>query len=214
VGQQLQPDLARRAGAGLQGTGQPACRVRVDLPLASLSAAATRQEGVLYRIDQRLGPIGFAIDHFGLVTCEGQLERYTCTVALRRADPVGVGIDLALDATSIALSQTEALEMLQAVSRFDLAAHPAIRFRSSAVAPLGPDRYEVRGLLEIRGVTRLQTFDCVLTDRKADPITGTEVACFQATGCLKASAFGVAQGAAFMSDTMELRIRARIELEA
>jgi polyisoprenoid-binding protein YceI len=87
-----------------------------------------------------------------------------------------------------------------------------IRFRTSAVAPAGRGRFEVRGLLEIGGVTRLQTLIGVLDGRRANPVTGTEVVDLAITGCLAYSAFGMQRDQMLISDRVELRISARIEL--
>ena len=189
-----------------------ATHLYAELPLVSLSAASAHQGRVVYRIDQDLGPIGLVINECGVFAVRGALERFSGTLVLDRADRLDARLDLALDAASVALSGQEGLNWQPLAPWFDVAAHPMIRFRTSAVAPAGRGRFEVRGLLEIGGVTRLQTLIGVLDGRRANPVTGTEVVDLAITGCLAYSAFGMQRDQMLISDRVELRISARMEL--
>ena len=189
-----------------------ATHLYAELPLVSLSAASVHQGRVVYRIDQDLGPIGLVINECGVFAVRGALERFSGTLVLDRADRLDARLDLALDAASVALSGQEGLNCQPLALWFDVAAHPMIRFRTSAVAPAGRGRFEVRGLLEIGGVTRLQTLIGVLDGRRANPVTGTEVVDLAITGCLAYSAFGMQRDQMLISDRVELRISARMEL--
>jgi polyisoprenoid-binding protein YceI len=190
-----------------------ACRIRMELPLVNLSAASVHHGQAQYRIDQRLGPIVLAVEQRALFSLRGELARFTCTLEFDRTDPLDVRIDMTLDATSIALPGWDALTWRPLAPWFELAAHPTIRFRSTAVTPSGADRYAMRGLLTIGGVTRIQVLDATQAGRHADPITGTEVADLLIKGSLSCSDFGMPPGQALISDQVELVVRARIELE-
>jgi len=190
-----------------------ACRMRIELPLVHLSAASVRHGQAQYQIDQRLGPIALAIEQRALFSLRGELPRYTCTLEFDRDDPLDVRIDLTADATSIVLPGWDALPWRPLAPWFEVAAHPTIRFRSTAVTSPVPNRHAMRGLLTIGGVTRLQVLDAVLAGRQTDPITGTEVADLLIKGSLGCSDFGMPPGQALISDRVELEIRARIELE-
>lgn len=199
-----------------QRQGDPAtlaCRLELQLPLVSLSSASFRQGHPLYRIDGALGPIEFTIGQGGLFSLGGALSRFTCDLQLDRESPVDMQIDLSLDVTSMALSRWEAQSWQPFMPWFDIAAHPLVRFRSSAVAPSRADRYAVRGLLELGGVTQLLALEAVVTGRRTDRITATEVAELMVTGSLRCSAFGMPSDQMFVSDLLALAVRARIELE-
>jgi polyisoprenoid-binding protein YceI len=191
-----------------------ACRMLVELPLVSLTAASVWRGQVRYLIDHRLGPIEVAVDHCGLFNARGRLGSFTGSLAFDRADPLDVRVDLELDVRSITLTEWDEKAWLPFGPWFDVAAHPIIRFRSSAVVPSGRDRFAARGLLEVGGVTRLLTLDAVLTGRKADPITETEVAELLITGSSTCSAFGMPRDLVLISDRVELRLSVRIELDA
>jgi polyisoprenoid-binding protein YceI len=123
-----------------------ATHLYAELPLVSLSAASVHQGRVVYRIDQDLGPIGLVINECGVFAVRGALERFSGTLVLDRADRLDARLDLALDAASVALSGQEGLNWQPLALWFagreprtarDVAAHPMIRFRTSAVAPAG-----------------------------------------------------------------------------
>jgi polyisoprenoid-binding protein YceI len=190
-----------------------ACRMELQLPLVSQSAVSRARGQAQYRIDDRLGPIEFCIEQSGLFSVQGQLERFTCDLRLGNADPLDMRIDVSLDMTSLTLSHREEQSWQIFTPWFDVAAHPAIRFRSSAVEPSRSGACSARGLLDIGGVTQLQTFNAVVAGRQADQITGTEIVDLMITGALRCSAFGMPPGRPFVPDRVELRIRARIEQE-
>jgi polyisoprenoid-binding protein YceI len=190
-----------------------ACRLELQFPLVSLSSASFHQGHALYRIDEALGPIGFTVGQDGLFSLGGAVSRYVCDLRLDRASPMDMQIDLSLDVTSLALSRWDAQTWQPFMPWFDTAAHPLARFRSSAVAPPRAGRHVVRGLLELGGVTQLLALEAAVTHRRTDPITATEVAELLVTGSLRCSAFGMPSEQLFVSDRLELAMRARIELE-
>jgi polyisoprenoid-binding protein YceI len=211
MGRHIQPDAVAVVGAVSRAA--LACRVQVEMPLASLSAASVRRWRTLYRIDEGLGPIELTIDHCGLFASRGQVSRFACAIELDPANPLDTRIELTVDAGAIVLFGWDAPSWLPLVPWFDLAVHPVVRFRSSAVTSGGVGRWVLRGLLEFGGVTRLQALDAVLVGHRADPITDTDVVDLLITGGLRCSAFGMPADQAFISDRVELVIRARIELE-
>jgi polyisoprenoid-binding protein YceI len=190
-----------------------ACRLELQLPLVSLSSASFRHGQALYRIDEGLGPIEFVVGQGWLFSLGGALSRYACDLRLDRASPMDMQIDLSLDLTSLALSRWDAQSWQPFVPWFDIAAHPLVRFRSSAVAPSRGNRHVVRGLLELGGVTQLLALEAEVTGRRTDPITRTEVAELLVGGSLHCSAFGMPCEQMFVSDRLELAVWARIELE-
>ena len=189
------------------------CRLQAELPAMTLSAASVTGQQITYQVDQRGGPILFSVDQCGLFEAQGRLNRYWGTLSLERRMPLELRTDLAFDMASITLAEPRQ-NALPFTPQFDLASHASVRFRSTALTPDGLGRCVGRGLLEIGGATHLQTFDAQLVSHLIDPITGTEVAEVLIHCCLLASAFGLQPGQPFLSDRVELQIRARIELDA
>jgi polyisoprenoid-binding protein YceI len=196
----------------LNGRDALVCKVRASLPLASLSAAKAEGHEICYRLDQRAGPIEFSVDQCGLFEASGRVDRYTARLVLDRRAPLGLRAELELDASSIVLLVGERRAAPFAPS-FDAAAHPRIGFHSSSLSQTGAATYVMRGLVEIAGVTTLETLDAEFVGRHVDPITGTHVAEAE-IGCrLSGSAFGLLPGQTFLGDRIELRVSARLELD-
>jgi polyisoprenoid-binding protein YceI len=81
-------------------------------------------------------------------------------------------IEVSADPATVTTGEARRDGHLRSADFFDAAAHPAIRFASTAVTPKGDDRFEVHGLLEIRGVTRAVTADAELAGIVDDARSG------------------------------------------
>jgi polyisoprenoid-binding protein YceI len=77
---------------------------------------------------------------------------------------------------------------------------------------MSPNHYLIRGRLEIRGITQPQELDATLVGRHADAALHAEVADFVITGKLKRSMFGMTADGIFISDTVNILIRAHLKL--
>lgn len=178
-------------------------------PWLAPSARAQR----LYSIDQHYGGIEFIVGHLGLFTSHGMFDRFIGRLIIDPQHPERTRIDVKVEAGSVSMPWNDAASMLRSADFFDALHYPEIRFQSTTVEPLGPDHYRILGQLRIRGVTRPQTFDAVLVDRHADAARGSDVADFVVSGQVKRSTFGMVADRVFISDTVEIRIHARIVLD-
>jgi polyisoprenoid-binding protein YceI len=165
-----------------------------------------------YAIDQRFGAIEFTVDHLGLFSSHGEFRHFSGSLAVDFANPPRSGVDVDIDAGSITMPWQEALEMLRSPNYFDVQDYPRIKFHSTQVVPVDANHFEIHGLLMIRGVTQPETLDAALIDRRPGPQGKTDVADFVVTGKLKRSAFGMTADHVFVSDTVNIRISARIAL--
>lgn len=190
-----------------------ACRIDATLPLISLSAAVTRRSVATYRIDERLGPVAFSAGQCGLYSARGVLERFHGLLVLDRENPLGLTVELSLMASSVVLSALERPCARLPIPWFGAMGQATIRFRSTAVKMVAARRHVVRGLLEIDGAQRLVAFDSELIDYRSDAITDTAVAELLIVGHLRVSEFGGPVERGLVSDKIEIRIGASIEIE-
>lgn len=165
-----------------------------------------------YRIDQHYGGIEFTVEHLGLFTSHGMFDRFNGRLVVDPAHPERTRLDVDVDAGSVSMPWQDAVTMLRSADFFDVKAYPDIHYVSTAVRQLGPDHYRIVGTLRIRGVTRPQTLDATLLDQDAGTADAAKVADFVVSGTLKRSAFGMVADRVFISDTVRLRILARIVL--
>jgi polyisoprenoid-binding protein YceI len=174
--------------------------------------APARAQGV-YRIDQHFGGIEFSVRNLGLFDSHGMFDRFMGHLVIDPAHPDRTLIDVDVDANSVSMSWDQGVTMLRSADFFDVSKYPEIHFTSSEVRQISPDHYEVDGKLRIRGVAQPQTLDAVLMDRHLDPARGADVADFVVSGALKRSDFGMVADPGFISDTVTIRIHARIVLD-
>jgi polyisoprenoid-binding protein YceI len=189
------------------------CSVTGSLPLATLSAATVGHHEVVYRLDGHHGQIECSARQCGVFAVRGQLTGFACVLAFDRAAMRLLRFDLTAQLTSFRASASEMPGDVPMARSLDVARHPDIRFRSTAVAPCGSSRHVVRGLLEFGGVTRLQALDLTVADRRTDPITETDVVDLMFTGRFQLTALGVPLIDIVMANALDLRLAASVELE-
>jgi polyisoprenoid-binding protein YceI len=187
-------------------------RRRAVLALALACAPGHGRAADLYTIDPRFGRIEFTVNHLGMFTSHGVFTRFDSALSIDQAHPEQTRITVAVDAGSIDMPWDGAVDMLRSADYFDTARYPKLRFSSTSVAVESADHYAVKGMLEIRGVSRPFVLEATLTDRHQDPATHGEVADFVVQGQLLRSAFGMTADPVFISDRVEIRIVARIRL--
>ncbi len=186
-------------------------RVVLALALLLLGRATAVAAATSYDIDQRYGSVGFSVSELGLFDTEGNFRKFAGRIAIDPADPTLTKIDVAIDVASVAMSSAQAAKLVLSPAYFDVGEHPAIRFRSTSVAAIGPNRYRVSGLLRIRGVTHPQQLMAVLT---AEKIVGKDppTAYFTVTGKLHRSAFGMTANGNFLGDVVRIVIHIHLAL--
>lgn len=167
-----------------------------------------------YAIDQRFGDIAFKVRHLGLFSSEGTFRRFTGQLTIDESHPEKTRIAVVIETRSVAMNWAAATDMLRSPSYFDVAQYPAARFTSTRVMPTGASSYEIDGLLQIRGVTQPMVLHAALVGRHAAAKPGAEIADFVVTGLLRRSLFGMTSNQDFISDRVDLRIDARVMLDA
>jgi polyisoprenoid-binding protein YceI len=187
-------------------------RVLLALPMAMLLIVGIARSEESYSIDQTFGSIAFSVSHLGLFSSQGQFRRFGGNLLLDAHHPEWTKISVDVDATSVDMPSQEATAMLQSPDFFNVRQYPAVHFKSTSVETAAPDRYLVRGLIEIRGVAQPLILDAKLVGRHRDPARGADVAEFVVTGTLQRSAFGMTADKAFISDKVAVTIKARIQL--
>jgi polyisoprenoid-binding protein YceI len=88
------------------------------------------------------------------VPVEGQFKRFEATVAFDPAHPEATKAEFDVDLASIDLGSDEGTTEARRKPWLDVAAFPRAHFTATAVKSLGSGRYEARGPLSIKGVSR------------------------------------------------------------
>ena len=192
-------------------------RAAAMLMMAALSLAATgarARAGETYTINQTFGDIAFKVGHLGLFSSSGTFRQFSGQITIDEAHPENTRVAVVIETGSVAMAWQNAAAMLRSPPYFDVARYPDARFTSTRVVPEGPDRYEVDGLLALRGVTQPLVLHAALVGKHPGARPGEEIADFVVTGALDRSRFGMTADATFVSDRVDLRIDARGRLDA
>ena len=182
--------------------------------LLALALPPTAAAQDIYALDPRFARIGFSVSHMGMFTSEGKFLRFDSELAIDPTIPERTRIAVHIDAASASMATTEGEQMLRSPAYFDVARHPDIRFRSTAISASSPNDYAIQGELQIRGVTRPLTLSARLVNRQRNPANGTETVDFVVTGTVHRSEFGMVADRSFVADDIVLNILARLQLPA
>lgn len=174
----------------------------------SRSAAAQQS----YMLDQRFGTIRFSVGHLGLFSSQGRFDRFQARLLLDQKHPERTRITVDVAAGSEMMGWQQATDMLRSKDFLDVRQYPVVRFTSTSVVSVAPDRYRIQGMLRLRGVTRPVALSARLVGRHVDPVRHDEQADFVVTGSLLRSAFGMTTDQVFIANRVRLTITARLEL--
>ena len=123
-------------------------------------------------------------------------------------------VDVTLDARQARTGLVFATEALKGASVLDIASHPTIRFRSTAVRVRDARNLsaggQIDGRLTIRGVTRPATLSVALFRQSGTAEGDLSQLSFRLGGAIKRSDFGATGHADIVADAITLDITARV----
>jgi len=166
-------------------------------------------------IDTSHSSIGFWVRHLMVSKVHGKLSKWSGTLQVDEADPKKSRVDVEIDAASIDTHDAKRDEHLKSADFLDVAKHPKITFRSTAVEPKGKDRLQVTGDLTVRGVTKPVVLDVESAGKAKDP-WGGERAGFSATTTIDRKDFGLTwnmaleTGGVLVADKMNVQIELEV----
>ncbi len=122
-----------------------------------------------WEIDPTHSSVEFAVRHMMVATVKGTFKKLSGHVDLNEANWQDSRIESEIEATSVDTGVVDRDNHLRSPDFFDVAQHPKIAFRSTAVEPAGEDSGRVHGELTIHGVKRPVTLDATYLGEIKDP---------------------------------------------
>ncbi len=168
-------------------------------------------DGLTYPVEPASTQIRFVVDHFGLFTTKGEFQRFSGQLYLDPDKPETARVAVTVETGSVDTFWGDRNELLRSPDYFDVARFPSMSFTSSTVERTGPATARVHGVLTLLGRSHDETFDAVLTDRRAD--AAGEVADFRVTGRVLRSDFGMTAGKPMVADDVAITIDAHVRLK-
>jgi polyisoprenoid-binding protein YceI len=180
--------------------------------LAGMGTAGSADADQMFFLNQRSSSIDFSVRDLGLFSSEGSFRRFEVRLVLSNSHPERTKISVTVDAASVDMSWQQAADMLRSPDFFDVHRYPEVRFQSTSVQEVASGHFVIRGLVEIRGITQPLTLDAALTKQTQDPAEKSEIVQFVVRGSLERSAFGMTADEVFISDKVNISIKARLKL--
>jgi polyisoprenoid-binding protein YceI len=122
-----------------------------------------------YALDPTHSRIGFVARHAMVTKVRGSFNEFEGSGYFDAENPAASSLQLTIQAASIDTRNADRDGHLRSNDFFDMENHPEITFVSTAVEPVGSDRYQVTGDLTIKGVTKPVTVDFEFTGAAVDP---------------------------------------------
>ncbi len=176
--------------------------------LAGLLAgtAAVQAAPATYTLDPDHTQVLFSWNHFGYSNPTANLGLGSGTLIFDPARPDRASVEVTLLLSKLD-THVPALDIhLRKADFFDADKFPQIKFKSTAVQPLGGSKFKVSGDLTIHGITRPIVLDAKLNRIGLHPMEKTQSIGFDATAELKRSDFGVGAFVPDVSDEVRVRI--------
>ena len=164
-----------------------------------------------WEIDSSHSSIHFSVRHLMIAKVRGQFSKWTGTLQVPEGDFRKAGLDVTIDAASIDTGVADRDAHLRSADFFDVEKFPEITFKAGEIKSHGSSRFELGGLLTIKGITRPVTLTVEEAGRATDPWGNTR-AVFSAKGSVSRKDFGLTwnqaleTGGVMVGDHIEIEI--------
>lgn len=179
--------------------------------LLTLSPGWANAAGLTYPVEPASTHISFVVDDLGLFTTKGEFRNFSGQLYLDPDRPETARVAVTVQTGSVETFWGDRNELLRSPDYFDVARFPTMRFVSTTVERTGPTAARIHGVMTLLGRSHDETFNAVLTDRKADA-TGV-VASFRVTGQVLRSDFGMTAGKTLVADAVDIDIDTHVRLQ-
>jgi polyisoprenoid-binding protein YceI len=174
-------------------------RLATLIVLAAVLPAAAAADYNKVQIDK--SKLAFGYKQMG-VAMEGNFRKFAVQLGFDPARPAAASTTIDVDLASIDTGSAEGDDEVAGKQWFNTKAFPSARFVSSAVKPLGGNRYEVSGKLTIKGRSQEVTAPATFTPQGA-------AAAFDGSFTIRRADFAIGEGpwADFGTVANEIQIR-------
>jgi polyisoprenoid-binding protein YceI len=139
------------------------------------------------------------------VPVQGRFKKFTAQIAFDAKKLASSKADIEVDLGSIDTGSADADAEVGKKAWFNTTAFPAAKFASSAVAQAGPDKFEARGKLSIKGIG--QDIVAPFTVKRAG-----DMATFEGGFTLKRLQFKIGEGAWSDTDTVADEVQVKFKI--
>ena len=164
-----------------------------------------------WEIDASHSSIHFSVRHLMIAKVRGQFGRWTGTLQVPEGDFRRAALSVVIDAASIDTGVADRDKHLRSADFFDVEKYPELTFTAAEIAPRDGQRFELSGVLTIKGVAKPVSLAVEEAGRATDPWGNTR-AVFSAKGSVSRKDFGLTwnqaleTGGVMVGDHIEIEI--------
>lgn len=183
--------------------------MRALLCLSLLLLTAASAPAQRYVLDPAASEVSARVAFLGLASKTARFPKLSGGIALAPGWLERIDLNVELDARALTAGDSVTLARLKGPAFFDVANHPTVSFRGSAMAMTGPTTATVPGELTARGVTRPATL-AVTFARPPAQASGREPIDLTARTTIDRRQFGMTAYGLIVGNKVTITIRARM----
>jgi polyisoprenoid-binding protein YceI len=165
-------------------------------------------------LDRVHSDLTFRIRHMMITNVKGEFSRFDALLVSHAPEFSTAGVDVTIDATSISTGDDQRDGHLKSADFFDVQNFPKLSFKSISFTRVDDGEYKLRGILDIKGVSKEITLDVVFGGISKDP-WGNEKLGFSVEGKISRKDFGLTWNAALETGGVlvgeEVKISAEVQ---
>jgi polyisoprenoid-binding protein YceI len=165
--------------------------------------AQTTSAGDNYALDPIHTSVSFRIKHLGVTNVHGRFNDVSGMLSFDEASPENFSIVVQVKTASVYTANSTRDNDLRSSNFFDAKKYPLIEFKSTSVAKVDAETYEVRGDLNLHGVSRALKVAAMMTGAGQDPWGNYRIG-FETAFKIKRSDFGMANALNIAGDEVRL----------
>jgi polyisoprenoid-binding protein YceI len=137
-----------------------------------LATSTASAEPVEYRIDPEHLSLGFLVDHIGYASVLGFFRNAEGSLEFDEGTGVVTNLRVAVDSASVFTNHDKRDDHLRSADFLNSTEFPEMVFTAERADPLGDQRYQISGNLELLGQSRPLTLDATLNKVGEYPFGG------------------------------------------
>jgi len=180
----------------------------IVLALTLAASAAFSQD--VYNVDKVHSEVTFRVRHF-VSKVSGRFDDFSGTITIVPGKPAASSVEFAIKTASINTANPARDNHLKSADFFDVEKNPEITFKSTKIAPVDADTFNVTGIFTMHGTAKELTipvdFGGTVTDQR-----GTEKAGFSLATKLNRKDYGIVwnqtldSGGMMLGDEVEITV--------
>ena len=177
--------------------------MRLTIPLLLVSAllpSVARAQAPVFKITPKESTIKFNVK--ASVPIEGNFDKWDATLTFSSTDVTSGVLDIKIQAATVNTGSGMKDDKLRSKDFFDVKQDPLITFHSTKIVQTGPNTFDIPGKFTIRGVTKDETLNLVVSGK------GTGTGDIKGTMAFDRKDYGMNSGIPFIkiADRVEVTV--------